>query len=76
MEIQASGITEVIVEGRSGDLKEPGQLRPVLREVRDRLAEAGVGFDAMLVELCRQPRVQRLHQRTTVHLMEREPGLR
>ena len=48
----------------------------MIAQVRDRLAEAGVRFDAMLVDLRREPRLQVVHERPAVRLVKREPLVR
>src|SRR6266851_9258635 len=69
-------LDEIGIQGRPRHLEKPGQRCPVLQQVPDGLAEPGVGFEPMFVELRVEPGVERVHPRATVRLMEREPGLR
>lgn len=44
----------------------------MISQVRDRLAEAGVRLDAMLLDLGREPRLQVVHERPAVRDVKRE----
>ena len=69
--LQAS-FANVIVQGHACDPQEQRQLVPVVGHVGDGLPEAGVGFDELVIDLCVHPRMQVVHQRAAVGLVEHE----
>ena len=62
----------LLSRGSAGDLQEQRQLVPVVGHVGDGLTEAGVGFDEFVIDLCVHPRVQFVHQRGAVSLVEHQ----
>lgn len=53
-------MTDIVIERRAGDAQEERD------EIGDRLAETGVRFDPVVVDLSHQPRVQILRASTSV----------
>jgi hypothetical protein len=65
-------LTNVVLEGRARYAKEQGQLVPALEQVLERIAEAGVGLDAFVIELSDDPLLELGHHRRAVALMNSE----
>src|SRR5678815_1349372 len=59
-------LTDVVLEGRARHAKEQGQLVPALEQVLERVAEAGVGLDAFVIELSDDP----LLELSLIHISE------
>ena len=69
-------LTNVVVQGGSGLAQEQGQGLPMFEQVLEGLAQAGVRFDLVGVQLGLHPSMQRLHDRAALGLMELETSLR
>jgi len=63
-------MTDIVVQGRAGHAQKERQGRPVLEHVGDGGAQAGVGFDQVVVELLAQPRLEVRQQRTARGLVD------
>ena len=55
--------------------KEQHQFVPVLKHVADRLAEAAVGLDLVLIDLLGEPGLEFIHLQAALSLMELQPLL-
>lgn len=65
-----SPLDDVIFDWGPWLREEKRELAPMVEEIGDRFAQAGVRFRLVLGQLCLQPVVQLLHHRPTVLLME------
>ncbi|HEY7309258.1 MAG TPA: hypothetical protein VH643_07885 [Gemmataceae bacterium] len=68
-------LAHVIIQRGTRVTQEQRQLLPVPERVADRAAEGRVGLGELLVELPRQPRMQLLHRRLALVLMELQARL-
>lgn len=67
---------DIIVERGTRHAQEKRQLRPVLQQIPDGLAQRRVRLDQPLVELPHKPDVKFLHDRTAVGLVKLQACLR
>jgi hypothetical protein len=68
-------LTDIIVQRRSGLVEKQGQFGPMLEHLVEGLAQAGVGFDLLLVELALHPLLQALQDGRATRLVEDQPFL-
>ena len=68
-------LTDIVIQGRSGDPQKQGQGLPVLEHIGDGLSQAGVRLRLILLELLGKPLFEVLHHRPAFPLMEEEPLL-
>src|SRR5262245_54818488 len=68
-------LARVIIQRGTRVTQEQRQLLPVPERVADRAAEGRIGLGELLVELPRQPRLQLLHRRLALVVMELQARL-